>query len=80
MRLWCVMDLVVDHQTGKLRETAVWSNTGKAVMTWAFCYTIWTGHSSEWLWVAYGSIVVLHEATARYFNQRQQVLDKEPKP
>ena len=28
-RRWCVMDLVVDHKTGKLRESAVWSNVGQ---------------------------------------------------
>jgi len=83
-RKWCVMDLVVDHKTGKLRETALWSNIGKAAMTWAFVYTVWAKQSSEWLWLAYGSIVVVHEATARFFNQKQQVLDKQhvelPKP
>lgn len=74
-RKWCVMDLVVDHQTGKLRETAVWSNVGKAVMTWAFVWVIYKGGSSESLWLAYGSIVVIHEATARFFNQKQQTID-----
>ena len=78
-RRWCVMDLVADHQTGKLRETALWSNIGKAAMTWAFVYTVYfaKGGFSELLWVAYGSIVVAHELTSRYFNQKQQLLDKE---
>lgn len=77
-RLWCFRDLFVDHQTGKLRETAVWSNVGKATMTWAFIYTVYSGKGtfSELLWVAYGSIVVAHELTSRYFNQKQQTLDK----
>ena len=76
-RRWCFMDLVTDHQTGKLRETALWSNVGKLAMTWAFVFTVWKGGSSEWLWVAYGAIVVLHEASARFYNQRQQQLDKQ---
>lgn len=75
MRLWRFMDLVVDHKTGKLRETAVWSNVGKAAMTWAFVSVVLHGGSNEWLWVAYGSIVVLHETAARVLNQRQQKLD-----
>lgn len=75
-RRWCVMDLVTDHQTGKLRETAVWSNVGKAAMTWAFCWVIYKGGTSESLWLAYGSIVVIHEATARFFNQRQEKIDQ----
>lgn len=71
------MDLVVDHQTGKLRESAVWSNVGKLVMTWAFVHTVWTGKSSEWLWIAYGGIVVSAEVVARVLNQKQQLLDTE---
>ena len=76
-RKWCIMDLVTDHKTGKLRETATWSNIGKAAMTWGFVYSLLHDRGSEWLWVAYGSIVVVHEATARFFNQKQQVLDKQ---
>lgn len=78
-RKWCLMDLVVDHQTGRLRETAVWSNVGKAVMTWAFVYTVLGGHGSEWLWVAYGGIVVSAEVVARVLNQKQQKIDVESK-
>jgi hypothetical protein len=29
-RRWCLLDLVTDSTTGRLRETAVWSNIGKA--------------------------------------------------
>ena len=79
-RRWCFMDLVTDHQTGKLRETALWSNVGKAAMTWGFIYAILQGGNSEWIWLAYGSIVILHETAARMLNQKQQVLDQELKP
>ena len=75
-RKWCFRDLFVDHVSGKLRETAVWSNIGKAVMTWAFVKTVWTNDATEWLWLAYGGIVVAHEASARFFNQRQQQISK----
>ena len=78
---WKWSDLVVDHQTGRLRESSVWSNIGKAVMTWGFVYAVWKGNSSEWLWVAFGSVVVLSEVGARILNQKQQVLnEKEGKP
>ncbi len=73
------MDLVTDARTGRLRETALWSNVGKAVMTWAFVYTIWKGGSSEFLWLTYGSIVILHEVAARVVGQRQQKIDFEEK-
>lgn len=76
-RRWCVMDLVVDHKTGKLRESAVWSNVGKAAMTWAFIHTVMGGHGSEWLWIAYGGIVVAHASVERVLNQKQQTMDKE---
>lgn len=69
------MDLVTDATTGRLRETAVWSNVGKACMTWAFCHTIFKGSATEWLWIAYGGIVVAHEGMARFFNQRAQQLE-----
>lgn len=74
-RKWCVMDLVVDHRTGKLREAAVWSNVGKASMTWAFVYTVLGGHGSEWLWIAYGGLVVAHASVERVLNQKQQAID-----
>jgi len=74
-RKWCVTDLVVDHRTGKLRESAVWSNVGKASMTWAFVYTVLGGHGSEWLWIAYGGLVVAHASVERVLNQKQQAID-----
>ncbi len=74
-RRWCVMDLVTDHQTGKLRESAVWSNVGKASMTWAFIYTVINGHGSEWLWLTFGGIVVAHASVERMLNQKQQAID-----
>lgn len=76
-RKWCVMDLVVDHRTGKLRESAVWSNVGKASMTWAFVYTVVQGHGSEWLWLTFGGIVVAHASVERLLNQKQQVMDNQ---
>lgn len=74
------MDLVVDHKTGKLRESAVWSNVGKASMTWAFVYTVMGGHGSEWLWIAYGGIVVAHASVERVLNQKQQSIDSSAPP
>ena len=79
MTCWKLSDLVCDHRTGKLRETLLWSNIGKAAMTWGFVYNVWTGDSSQWLWVAYGGIVVAHEAVARVLNQKQQVIDEKEK-
>lgn len=78
---WAFSDLVLDHQTGKLRESALWSNVGKAAMTWGFVYMILHDHGTEFLWLAYGAVVVGSEFGARVLNQKQQALnDKEGKP
>lgn len=78
-RRWSLKDMVVDHQTGRLRETAVWSSVCKCTMTWGFVYSILHEHFNETLWLVYGSVMLGHEAYARFMNQRQQVLDKEAK-
>jgi len=78
-RTWRFTDLVVDHQTGKLRETAMWSNIGKLLMSAAFARQAYTGTLTEWYVAAYGAAVIFHELVARHYNQKQQVLDKELK-
>ena len=77
---WHWRDLVTDHQTGKLRETMIWSNIGKAAMTFAFVVVTWRGAGTEWLWLTYGAVVVLHELGSRHYNQAQQKIDKGPTP
>ena len=75
---WHLRDLVTDERTGRLRETKLWSNIGKAVMTFAFVLVTVRGAGTEWLWLTYGGVVVLHELGARHYNQVQQKIDKEP--
>ena len=74
---WHLRDLVTDERTGRLRETKLWSNIGKAAMTFAFILVTVRGAGTEWLWLMYGGVVVLHELGARHYNQAQQKLDKE---
>ena len=78
MRLWHLRDLFTDHQTGKLRETSLWSNIGKFAMTFSFIFLTIKGSLTEWYVAAYGGVVVLHEMGAKYLNQRQQQVDKQP--
>jgi len=73
---WHVMDIVTEYKSGRLSETKIWANIGKAVMTWGFIYVIMRGGSSEFLWLAYGGIVVAHEVFSKAQNQKQQALDK----
>ena len=76
MSKWKWSDLVVDHQTGRLRESSVWSVIGKAAMTWGFIYVILDGKGTEFLWLTYGGVVVGAEIGARILNQKQQVLNE----
>ena len=75
---WSFLDLVTEAKTGRLSEARIWSNVGKCAMTIAFGWVIYRGQSSEFLWLAYGGIVVGHEVLAKMQNQRQQTLDKPP--
>jgi hypothetical protein len=74
---WKLSDLVTDDKTGRLRETKLWSNIGKAAMTFAFVVVTWRGAGTEWLWLTYGGVVVLHELGSKALNQKQQQMDKE---
>lgn len=67
-----VRDLIVDHETGRIRESKVWSNVAKASMTTAFLWVIFHGGSSEWLWVAYGGTLLTHESATRILNQKEK--------
>lgn len=77
MKQWHLRDLFTDERSGKLRETKVWSNIGKAVMTFAFVVVTWRGAGTEWLWLTYGMVVVLHELGSKMLNQKQQQIDKD---
>lgn len=69
---WQLRDLFVDHNTGRIRESKVWANIGKAAMTWAFCHVIYKGGSSEMLWAAYGTVMCGHETATRILNLRER--------
>jgi hypothetical protein len=68
--LWHLRDLVTDHTTGKLRETVLWSNIGKLVMTAAFCWLTYKNQLTEWYVLAYGGIVIFHEMGSRLISQQ----------
>jgi hypothetical protein len=66
------MDLLTDERTGRLRETKLWSNIGKAAMTFAFVVVTWRGAGTEYLWLTYGGVVVLHELGSKYLKQKEK--------
>jgi len=78
-RKWCFMDLVTNHQTGKLRETALFSVVCKTAMTIAFLYQVFKEGATfnEGLWMIYGGYLIAHEVYKAKQNQDQQKLDKE---
>jgi len=80
MTNWHWRDLFVDHQTGKLRETLIWSNLGKVGLSIWFGTDIYYRTATTDQAMVFASIVVLHELGSRFFNQRQQVIDKDAKP
>ena len=69
---WHLMDLLTDDKTGRLRETKLWSNIGKAAMTFAFVVVTWRGAGTEYLWLTYGGVVVLHELGSKYLRQKEK--------
>ena len=69
---WHLRDLVTDERTGRLRETKLWSNIGKALMSVAFIVVTMRGAGTEWLWLTYGGVVVLHELGSKYLKQKEK--------
>jgi len=70
-RKWCVMDLITDHMTGKMRETLVWSNAFKASTLVA--YSRFVGPDNfELMTLTAGSLFLAHEGISRLMNHRQQ--------
>jgi len=78
-RLWCVMDLVTDRTTGRLRESAVWSNIGKAAIVWAYCANV-NATTFETMTFVVGGLLLGHEIGARILNQRNNKMEKENDP
>jgi hypothetical protein len=73
IRRWSVSDLFTDHVTGKLRETATWSNLGKMAVLYEYLRVTSETNFESTTGVMAG-ILIFHELAARYFNQRQQTL------
>lgn len=74
-RRWCITDLVTDHVTGKLRESACWSNIGKAAVVWAYIKFI-NVLNFELMTLTIATVVIGHDVANRMLNQKQQRDDK----
>lgn len=69
-RKWCFMDMVIDHATGKLSESKVWVNIGKAALTGILINEAYQGTLTEPLLMWFGFIVCLHELGARALSNK----------
>ncbi len=76
-RKWSLRDLITDWQTGKLRETLIWSNTGKAAMLYGFMYQLYHDQLTEWYAGIFVGAVIFHELTSRLVSQREHAADQE---
>lgn len=76
-RQWRLRDLVVNHQTGKLRETLVWANAGKAALLYAYLKYV-TAANYETMTTVMAGALIAHEVIKTKQHQDQQKLDKEP--
>lgn len=78
---WRWADLFVDHRTGMLRESKLWSNIGKAAMTFGFLFIVIVEHGqyNPGLWAAYGAVIMGHETATRWMNQRDRQIDGKEK-
>jgi hypothetical protein len=65
-RRWCVMDMVTDPVSGKLRETLVFSVLGKTSALCCFIYEVAQGHDSEWLWLIVMGVLTCHAAFSQF--------------
>ena len=79
MNTWHIKDLFVSHQTGKLRESAVWSNAMKLAVIVQYCRFVSAANFETMTFVAAG-ILIGHEVVKAKQNQDQQLLDKTNEP
>lgn len=70
VRRWCFMDLVTDPHTGKLRETLLWSNLGKAAALAWFSWHCYHGTDTDWLWAIVMGVLTAHELLSRYMTSK----------
>ena len=71
-RRWCLMDLVTDPISGRLAETKIWSNAGKALMCWVMWHETVEGTITEPLLLWFAAAVLGHEAITRFMNIKRE--------
>ena len=70
MSTWSVMDLVTDAATGRMSESKIWANAGKAIMCWALVHQTLNESLTEVLLMWFGLVVLGHELGARFLTNK----------
>lgn len=72
---WCLMDLVCDPVTGKLKETLLWSNLGKlSALIW-FSWKCYKGTDYSELWWCVMVVLTAHAAFSQLVMSRAGKLE-----
>ena len=66
---WHIRDLFCDNH-GKLQETKIWSNVGKAIAAGALVWNVHKGTDTEMLWLVVMGVLTAHEAFTRWINSK----------
>lgn len=77
-RRWLLSDLICDHVTGRLRESAVWSNIGKLAILYAYFGNVAAGNFETMSGVV--AVTLLgHDIGNRLINLKAQAAQKDAK-
>ena len=67
---WHFRDLITDPTTGRLKETLVFSVSGKAAALGWFSYKCYYGDDTEWLWLIVMGVLTMHAAFSQFVTTR----------
>ena len=66
LRKWCFVDLVTDPYSGKLRETLLWSNLGKASALFWFSRKCYLDTDTYELWLIVMVVLTAHAMFSQF--------------
>ena len=66
VRRWCVTDLVCDPYSGKLKETLLWSNAGKASALFWFSWKCYNDTDTADLWLIVMVVLTAHAMFSQF--------------
>ena len=76
-KTWRFSDLFTDSTTGRMRESMIWSMAAKGSILWAYIKFV-SALNFETMTFVMAAALLGHELGARFMNQRQQQIEKQP--